>query len=249
MGNPRSKHGWYRRSTRNLTGSHALSGLRRRCKRKLCCCRREHAGSGMPSPDGAACKACASMVFSTGCGKIAQAPCALSSLGGNPPGSSSTESDLKGIGCSMFSPAWLTLPTASRCIRIKVPKCELREQKEKENRKARRARKDGAKAKAEGRARAKAPQTPTPLWIREINEAYLFASCSGGLVVGLPPRCGNPNNGLGLPSKSDSAGDPCGARPRVGERAVSYERRAHSRADEGRPLLCLPYGSHPPAMF
>ena len=150
---------------------------------------------------------------------------------------------------SRGKPARLTLPTASRCIRIKG---ELREQKEKENRKARRARKDGAKAKAEGRARAKVPQTPTPLWIREINAAYLCASCSGGLVVGLPPRCGNPNNdGLGLPSKSDSAGDPCGARPRVGERAVSYERRAHSRADEGRPLLCLVLGrsSSPSIVF
>ena len=124
-----------------------------------------------------------------GCEKIAQAPCALSSLGGNPPGSSSTESDLKEIGCSMFSPVWWTLPTASRCILIRVPKCELLEQKEKENRKVRRARREGAKAKAEGRARAKVPRTPMPLWTREINEADLVVSCFGRLVVGFfPPR-------------------------------------------------------------
>ena len=76
----------------------------------------------MPSCDGAACKACASMAFSIGCGKIAQAPCALSSLGGNRPGSSSTESDLKGTGCSMFSPAWFTLLNGIQLYPDKGPK-------------------------------------------------------------------------------------------------------------------------------
>ena len=175
---PRSKHGWYRRSMRSWMGSHGLSGLRRQCKRKPWCYRRENAGSDLPSPDGAACKACTSMAFSIGCGKIAQAPCSR----GEP---ARLVVNREGNWMLYVLPRMVDPPNGIQLYPDKGPKVRAARAKGKGKQKgrARKARKEGAKAKAEGQARAKVLRTPTPLWIREINEAYLVASCFCELVV------------------------------------------------------------------